>query len=441
MFDKRFGRRSLLRGAGALTAASVTPWAAGCAPDDDALTFFFAANPDEAAARMRIVDEFRRRHPDIKVRPVLSGPGVMQQLSTFCAGGRCPDVLMAWDLTYSELAERGVLLDLNTLLAQDKAFAAQLKSDSIGALYDTFTFNGSQYALPEQWSGNYLFYNKQLFAQAGMKPPPSTWQQPWSYAEFLDTATALTKRDGTGRASQWGFVNMWFSYYSAGLFAMNNGVPWATPLKNPTHFNFDNEAFQDAVQFYADLANKHKVAPNASEVQSMSTPDLFASGKAAIAMGGHWRYQTLIRADDLDFDVATLPTGPSLPKGHAACSNIGTTGLAIASSSKRKDQAWEFVKFATGPVGQALNGASALFVPVLRSAITSPGFAQAHRRIGNLGVLTDGPANSDGLPVTPAWEKVVALIDRSFGPVLRGSQPATALTGLSHAVDEVLRNP
>ncbi len=443
MLDKPFGRRSLLRGAGALTAASLATWAAGCTPDDDndALTFFFAANPDEAAARLRVVDEFRRRHPDIKVRPVLSGPGVMQQLSTFCAGGKCPDVLMAWELTYAELADRGVLLDLNTFLARDPAFATELKSDSIGPLYDTFTFNGGQYAFPEQWSGNYLFYNKQLFAAAGVQPPPTTWERPWSFSDFLDTATALTKRNGSGRVAQWGFVNTWFSYYSAGLFAINNGVPWSTPRMNPTHLNFDNEAFIEAVQFYADLANKHKVAPNASEVQSMSTPDLFAVGKAAIALGGHWRYQTFMLADNLDFDVTSLPVGPSLPHGHGARSDIGATGLAIAASSQRKEQAWEFVKFATGPVGQALIGESSLFVPVLQSAINSQGFAKAHRRVGNLTVLTGGPANSEGLPVTPEWEKVAALIDRNMGPVLRGSRPATSLTGLAHDVDEVLRTP
>jgi multiple sugar transport system substrate-binding protein len=439
MFDKPFGRRSLLRGASALTAASLVP---GCAPDDDdALTFFFAANPDEAAARMRIVDEFRRRHPDIKVRGVLSGPGAMQQLSTFCAGGRCPDVLMAWDLTYADLADRGVLLDLNTLLAQDQAFAAQLKSDSIATLYDTFAFNGGQFALPEQWSGNYLYYNRRLFDQAGVTLPPSTWQQPWTYAEFLEAATALTKRDGSGRTTQWGFVNTWFSYYSAGLFAMNNGVPWSTPLKNPTHLNFDHDAFQQAVQFYADLSIRHRVAPNASEVQSMSTPDLFASGRAAFALGGHWRYQTFIRAERLDFDVTSLPTGPALPKGHAACSNIGATGLAISASSRRREQAWEFVKFATGPVGQALIGESCLFVPVLRSALNSRGFADAHHRVGNLAVLTEGPAHSQGLPISPAWEKIVALMDRNFGPVLRGTRPATSLTAVSRAIDEVLRNP
>lgn len=440
MLDKPFGRRSLLRGAGALTAASLAPWAGGCAPDDDALTFFFAANPDERDRRLRIVEEFQRRHPDIKVRPVLSAPGVMQQLSTFCAGGKCPDVLMAWELTYAELADRGVLLDLNTMLARDPAFAAELRSDSIPSLYDTFAFNGGQYALPEQWSGNYLFYNKRLFTEAGLPPPPGTWDRPWSFAEFLDTAKALTKRDGSGRASQWGFVNLWFSYYSAGLFAMNNGAPWATPLTNPTHFNFGDDAFIEAVQFYADLSTRHRVAPDASEVQSMSTPDLFASGKAGIAMGGHWRYQTFIRAEDLDFDVAPLPVGPRR-QGQPARSNIGSTGLAISASSQRKQQAWEFVKFATGPVGQALTGESTLFVPVLRSALNSPGFAASHHRIGNLAVLTQGPAYSDGMPVTPAWEKIVALMDRSFGPVLRGSRPATSLTGLSPALDEVLRNP
>ncbi len=440
MLDKQFGRRSLLRGAGALTAASLAPWAAGCAPDDDALTFFFAANPEEREARMRIVDEFQRRHPDIKVRAVLSGPGVMQQLSTFCAGGRCPDVLMAWELTYAVLADRGVLLDLNTMLAHDQTFTAQLKSDSIGALYDTFTFNGGQYALPEQWSGNYLFYNKKLFAHAGVPSPPATWEHPWSFTEFLDAAKALTKRHGAGRTAQWGFVDTWVPTYSAGLFAMNNGVPWSDPRVNPTHLNFGNDAFIEGVQFYADLANKHKVAPRASELQSMSTMDLFSVGKAAMALGGHWRYQTFDRADGLEFDVTVLPKGPS-QKGQGACSNIGTTGLAIAASSHRKEQAWEFVKFATGPVGQALIAETDLFVPVLRSAINSAGFADAHRRVDNLAVLTGGPDHSEGLPINPAWEKVNALMDRNFGPVLRGSRPATSLTGLSRAVDELLAKP
>ena len=158
-----------------------------------------------------------------------------------------------------------------------------------------------------------------------------------------------------------------------------------------------------------------------------------------MALGGHWRYQTLERATDLDFDIAVLPTGP---KGHAAQSNIGTTGLAIASSSPRKKQAWEFVKFATGPVGQAVIAETGLFVPALRSAVRSPEFAKAHARIGNMAVLTGGPSHAEGLPITPEWPKIVSLMDRNLGPVLRGSRPAASLTdGLAPKIDEVLRTP
>ena len=437
--DRQFDRRTLLRGAGALGAASLALWPTACSSQDDALTFFFAANPEEADARQRVVDAFQRRHPDIKVRTLLSGPDALQHMSIYCAGGKCPDVLMAWDLTYAGLADRGVLLDLNTMLAQDKTFAAALKADSIGSLYKTFTFNGGQYAFPEQWSGNYLFYNKKLFAEGGVHPPPGRWEQTWSFSEFLDTAKALTKRDRSGRVSQWGYVDSWVASYAAGVFGTNNGVPWSSPRMNPTHLNFDNDAFLEGMQFYADLANKHRVAPTASETQSMSTMDLFISGRAAMALGGHWRYQTVDRAEGLDFDITVLPTGP---KGRAGRSNIGTTGLAIAASSRRKQQAWEFVKFATGPVGQAVIGESRLFVPVLRSVIESAGFAEAHRRIGNLAVLTGGPTHSEGMPVTPQWPKIASLMDRNIGPVLRGTRPATSLaSGLSHAVDEVLRSP
>jgi len=72
----------------------------------------------------------------------LSGPDPLQHMSIYCAGGKCPDVLMAWDLTYAGLAQRGVLMDLNTLLAHDKAFAAELRTNSISPLYETFTFDG-----------------------------------------------------------------------------------------------------------------------------------------------------------------------------------------------------------------------------------------------------------------------------------------------------------
>ena len=79
---------------------------------------------------------------------------------------------MAWELTYAELADRGVLLDLNTLLAQDKAFADTAPGGQHPVAVRDLHLQRGQYAFPEQWSGNYLFYNKTLFAEAGVHPPP-----------------------------------------------------------------------------------------------------------------------------------------------------------------------------------------------------------------------------------------------------------------------------
>lgn len=431
------GRREFLRAAGGVGATLAVSALGGCGDDGDALTFFFQANPAEADGRQRVIDEFTREHPDIPVRTLLSGPDPMQQMLTFCAGGKCPDVLMAWEQTYAGLADRGVLLDLNTMLDRDPAFAADLRSSGTTALYDTFAFEGGQYALPEQWSGNFLFCNRRMFDRAGLRLP-GRWEEAWSFTEFLDICRALTARDRSREVRRWGFVDTWVPHYSAGLFAVNNGAEWASPRTVPERCDFAGDAFIEGVQFYADLANRYHVAPSPADQQSISAMDLFTQGRAALAMGGHWRYRTFSEADDLDFDVTALPAGAA---GGGSRSNIGTTGLAISADSRRKEQAWEFLKFAAGPVGQAVIAETGLFVPVRNPAVRSSGFAAAHSDIHNLDILVDGPARSAPLPVTVQWPRIDALMDRYIGRVLRGAAPASSLADrLAPEADEVLRN-
>ncbi|MET8797282.1 sugar ABC transporter substrate-binding protein [Nocardia sp. NPDC004568] len=432
------GRREFLRATGGVGVSLAVAALGACDGDSDALTFFFQANPAEADGRQRVIDEFTRRNPDIRVRTLLSGPDPMQQMLTFCAGGKCPDVLMAWEQTYAGLADRGVLLDLNTMLDRDPAFAADLKSGGAAALYDTFAFEGGQYALPEQWSGNFLFGNRTMFDRAGLRLP-GRWEDAWNFTEFLEICRALTERDRTGEVLRWGFVDTWVPHYSAGLFAVNNGARWASPRTVPDRSDFSGAAFIDGVQFYADLANRYRVAPNPADQQSISAMDLFTQGRAALAMGGHWRYRTFSEAGDLDFDVTALPVGAAV---GGARSNIGTTGLAISAGSRHKEQAWEFLKFAAGPVGQAVIAETGLFVPVRDSAVRSPGFAAAHSDIRNLDILVDGPAHSAPLPVAVQWPRIDALMDRYIGRVLRGAAPATSLADrLAPEADEVLRSP
>ncbi|MGW4772675.1 ABC transporter substrate-binding protein [Nocardia sp. NPDC004278] len=428
-------RRTLL---GSVLAAPLLA-ATGCASDDNALTFFFQARPEEARVRLRIIDEFQKRHPDIRIRTIMSGPDPLQQMLTYCAGGKCPDVMMAWELLYAGLAERGVLLDLRTLLDREPEYAAALRADSYPTLYDTFTYAGGQYALPEQWSGVFLYYNRELFARAGLSAP-TRWREAWSFDEFLDATQALTHREPSGRTRQWGFADAWVPYFSAACFGMNNGAEWFTPSVNPTRTDLGDPRFAEGFQFYADLAVRHRVAPKVADQQSVSAPDLFRRGRAAMAMGGHWLYSEFAGHDDLPIDVTVLPVGPH--GGPGSITDVGSTGLSIAADSPRIEQAWEFVKFATGPVGQAIIASSGLFVPVLKSAMGSPGFAAAHREIRNLQVFTEGPENSRALPVTPVWGKVSALLERGGNRVLRGAATADSISAaLTADIDTLLESP
>ncbi|MVU81822.1 extracellular solute-binding protein [Nocardia sp. ET3-3] len=427
-------RRTLLRSAALATLLT----AGACADrDDDAVTFFFQARPEEARARLRIIDEFQRRRPDIRIRTIMSGPDPLQQMLTYCAGGKCPDVLMAWELLYAGLADRGVLVDLREFLDREPDYATALRADGYAALRDTFVWDGGQYALPEQWSGVFLYYNRKLFAEAGIRAPAS-WSRAWSFDEFLAAAQALTHRDSEGRTRQWGFVDAWVPYFSAACFGMNNGSEWFSPPVRPTRTNLGDPRFAAGLQFYADLAVRHRVAPSVGDRQSVSAQDLFRSGRAAMLMGGHWLYSEFAGREDLDVDVTVLPVGPH--GGPGAITDIGSTGLAIAAASPRREQAWEFVKFATGPEGQAIIAESGLFVPVLRSAMRSAGFAAAHPGLRNLEVFTEGPEHSRQLAVTPVWGKVEALLERGCNRVLRGAATAESLGGQTTSdIDRLLR--
>ncbi|GAA5042524.1 ABC transporter substrate-binding protein [Nocardia callitridis] len=423
----RISRRSLLGSALAapLLAAPLASTTA-CSTDDDALTFFFQARPEEAKVRLKIIDEFQKLHPDIKIRTILSGPDPLQQMMTYCAGGKCPDVLMAWEMLYASLADRGVLLDLNTLLDKEPQYAASLRADSYPAMYDTFAYHGGQYALPEQWSGVFLYYNRAMFDEVGITPP-THWDDAWSYAEFLDAAKALTRREPSGRTKVWGFADPWVPYYSAACFALNNGVEWFTPSVDPVKTNSDDPRFVEAFEFYADLAVRHRVAPQVGDQMSVSANDMFQGGRAAMALGGHWLYSEFTGIDEVPLDVTVLPVGPH--GGPGAVTDVGSTGLSIAADSPRIEQAWEFVKFATGPVGQEIIAASGLFVPVLKSAMNSPGFAEAHPDVENMSVFTEGPDHSRPLAITPSWGKIKALAERSTNRVFRGADSADSLAG------------
>jgi ABC-type glycerol-3-phosphate transport system substrate-binding protein len=109
----------------ALPSSATTPAAGDAeqAPGQEAvaLRVFFGANPEEATTRQTIFDQFTEAHPNIEITPEIPTQNTTEALLVQVAGGAPPDVVMAWELQYPILAEKGVYMELSPLISADFA--------------------------------------------------------------------------------------------------------------------------------------------------------------------------------------------------------------------------------------------------------------------------------------------------------------------------------
>ncbi len=444
----RFSRRDVLKAGGG--AAALLPLSAAASPGrgpsrapvraqelaEAEITFFFGANPAEAETRQKVVDAFMAKFPQITVKTQIAEGDAIVELQTMAAGGSTPDVMMAWELSYSGLGERGMYADLNAFLLEDTEFKAVVDAEMVPSLLQMFQWNGAQYVLPEQYAGVFLYYNKDLFEAAGVAPPPADWNDTtWTYDKVLETAQALTVGDGD-RVSQYGFVDGWWPPLSAMVWGTGNGGNWFDTYVNPTASTLSDPKMIDAVQWYADLVHVHNVAPNAEAIATQGGADMFMGGRAAMCLVGHWFYPAFSAIENLNFDVAVFPVGPG---GTTPKTDLGSTGLAISATTEHPEAAWEFVKFSTGPEGQSVIAESGLFIPVLRSVGQSEAFLGAHTKVQNTQVFIDAMEASIPLPITPAWNAVAEVWSREVVRVMNGEAPASeVLPALDPQINELL---
>ena len=130
----------------------------------------YGTGPSNTSAKywQGIVNAFHKTNPSINVKvTVVPWTNFDSQIQTLVQNHNYPDVTEG-DY-FSAYAQQGLLYP-----------ASQVLSDA-GNLLPVFakqgTYNGVQYGMPFTTSSRTLFYNKKLFANAGISSPPSTWAE------------------------------------------------------------------------------------------------------------------------------------------------------------------------------------------------------------------------------------------------------------------------
>ncbi|KIZ13657.1 extracellular solute-binding protein [Streptomyces natalensis] len=164
-----------LAAAGLATVMTLTLTGCGSGPGDGDVTLkLVAADYGDSAANSSqhywddLTREFEKKHPGIKIDvDVYSWTDVDKKVEDMVKAGKAPDLAQIG--AYADYAARGQLYSV------DKLLSIPTEADFTQSLADAGEYQRVPYGMPFGASTRRLFYNKKLFAQAGITSPPKTW--------------------------------------------------------------------------------------------------------------------------------------------------------------------------------------------------------------------------------------------------------------------------
>ena len=249
------------------------------------------------------------------------------KVQTLVAGKQLGDVLWSFSLgTYRQWAAKGVLAPLDEFIKADSYDPNQFYKNG----WEGQIINGKHYGITYKAhpGSSLLYYNKTLFAAAGLKEPTDdmTWDQ------LVDAATKLTKGDTYGY-----FTPLNHPYHQLVMTRVYGGQ-LISPDGKTAQFN-SPESLQ-GLQFDYEAVHVRKISTPMKDVPS-NPRDVFAAGHAAMYKAGTWDLSVgKVIKDKFAWSVVLVPRGPKGNRGAM----FGQDYMSISATSKIKPEAWQVVK-------------------------------------------------------------------------------------------------
>jgi multiple sugar transport system substrate-binding protein len=345
----RLSRRSLVAGAGAASALALTgaprTWAAQATPysgEPATITYGFWDSAQEEAINAQI-EAFKSHIPEITVEPqIVPWADYWTKLQTAVAGGEAFDVFWINSASLPVYASADALVPIDSITGAGGIDPGLFPAP----LVEMYQYDGVQYGLPRDFDTIALFFNRDLFDDAGEAYPDDTW----TWEEFRAAAERLTDPDkgiwGAGQQTSWQE-----NYYN---FIWQNGGRLLDDERTRCLVNEPAacEAFDYLTGFFTD-----ELTPSIAIQQSNPVADtLFPAGQVAMMTGGSFRAGTY-GAADANIDVAPLPQGKQRATAIHGLANV------IWAGGKNQDAALELVKFLAGEEAETILGESGATIP------------------------------------------------------------------------------
>ena len=375
-------------------------------------------------------DDFHKAYPDIKVEPIFSGnyADTLTKALTAARGGQPPQlaVLAASD-TFTLLDEDAIMPIDDIITDEDKPWLDGFMKPFMRNL----TIDGKVWGIPFQRSVQILLYNKDKFQEVGLDPEkaPANWD------ELVDAAKKLTVTQN-GTTTQWGVLIP--SGYTARWYYNALSIPAGAELTNDsgTEVNLTSPEAVSALQFLADLSQKHKVMP-AGVINTGTAPDEFIGGRAAMLYASTGNIANVRTQAKFKVGVGMIPAAkqPGGPTGG------GNMVIFKGSTPEQQKASLTFMKWMTSPeqtarwsvlTGYVASRQDAWETPEMKAYIEQyPDTVVALRQLEH---AKPEFATHNGARVTKALEDAIAQV------VTGQSDAKTALEAAQSAADGLLRS-
>ena len=311
----------------------------------------------------KMAEDFEKENPGIKIKPIYTGTyqDSITKALTAVKSGEPPvtSILLSTDMF--------TLIDEDAIVPFDDLVKTPEDQAWLKSFYPAFMENsqtgGKTWGIPFQRSTIVLYWNKELFKEAGLDPnrPPQNWKEQVEYAQ------KLTKRDASGKVTQWGIQipSSGFPYWLFQALAIQAGTNLMNQAGTQTYY--DRPEVIAALTYWVDMVKSAKVHPEGI-VEWGTTPRDFFERKVAMMWTTTGNLTNVRNNAKFDFGVAMLPAG----KQRGSPTGGGNFYLFKKSTPQQRDAAFKFIKWVTTPARAAQWGIDTGYVAVRADAFETP---------------------------------------------------------------------
>lgn len=388
-----------------------------------------------------LIPDFEKKYPNIHVN-LISVPfnEFDPKLSALVASGNPPDVWSSWGPSgLMDYKNRGLIANLTPYIKKTHWSNPNIP----GRLFDTYKFNGEQYAIPVAFFPSFIVYNKTLFQQDHVPFPNYKWgDKKWNWQAMVSTAKKLTKNYGQPEATyglNWALGNPDSYGWEFGIDLYTNKNVYKTGYA--TGNNFANPKYIAAIQAYQNLIYKDKVSPTPAVSQAIAgTGDAFLTGKIAMEANiGLLLGQA--KQTGMKFGVAPIPVGPT----GLSPSILYTAPMMMSAKTQHPNSAMKFIEFFASPEGQKLWVQTTGFPPADQKAaqIWFHSFASNGLSASQLQYMTDESiAHGKESPnhTVTGYAQIATFLTNNLQPIFTEDQsPAKVLPALVQPFNQLLQ--